>query len=379
MFDSAPDSLCVLTVNPGSTSAKVTLFRGADEVASYEISKKHQSGLEGAALDREVDAYVDEIKQFMSKQCDLSLDAVVGRGGFVDRRTGPVSSGIYEVAIVTNGQVQLCKDIIRAVTENPELDHASNLGIPIAARLAVEYSVPAFCVDPVVADDFTAEARYSGYKPIQRKSTAHALSVKMLGKMTADALGKSVTDTRMVVVHMGGGITVAAVKGGLMVDNNIALLGGGPFTPQRVGTLPMSALIDLCFDSGMTKNEIKVELTKRGGLTSYLGDADVLRITERIEAGDTEARSVLDAMSYQIAKEIGAMAVAAGAPLDALVFSGGLARSELFMDMLRVRISHLAPLHIFPGSVEMKAMARGAIDVLTGNESAIAYYLPRQR
>ena len=369
----------ILTVNPGSTSTKVTMFEGLTEVDSYEVSKPHKSGLEGDAFDHEVADYVQGVQKFLSSHPTLTVSAIVGRGGFINRDNGPVAGGVYQVSQVVDGKVEVCSDIVRGVTESPELDHASNLGIPIAAQLSVELGVPAFCVDPVVSDDFPSEARLSGYASVERRSTAHALSVKMLGRLTAEKLGLSVDETRMVVAHLGGGITVAALRFGKMVDNNIALLGGGPFTPQRVGTMPMSALMDLCYSGAFTKKELQVELTKKGGLSSYLGEHDVRSIETRIAGGDSHAKDVIDAMAYQISKEIGAMAIAAGNPLNAIVFSGGMARSKILMPLIQKRIGHLAQVITFPGSVEMLAMARGALAVLSGEETAQFYRLSRKR
>jgi butyrate kinase len=196
-----------------------------------------------------------------------------------------------------------------------------------------------------------------------------------MGRKAAAQLGKEFYETKMVGVHLGGGISVAALREGRIVDVNNAMLGGGPFSPQRVGSLPMRDLIDLCYSGKFTKQELQMELTKRGGLISYLGEDDFPHIEARIAQGDNRAETVVQAMAYQLAKEIGAMAIAAGGKVDAVVFSGGLSRSVLFMGCLRPRIEHLAPVIVFPGSLEMEAMAQGAYRVLTGEEEAITYTL----
>jgi butyrate kinase len=174
-------------------------------------------------------------------------------------------------------------------------------------------------------------------------------------------------------------VTVAAVRGGRMVDNNIALLGGGPFTPQRVGTLPMKALIDLCYSGKFTKRELERELARNGGWRSYLGTDDGMEVQRRLEAGDAKVREVLEAMAYQLAKEIGAMAVAAGLLPDALVFSGGLTRFKALREMILARVAALGGRCFFyPDSVEMEAMAFGALRVLEGAETARRYTLPQR-
>jgi butyrate kinase len=278
---------------------------------------------------------------------------------------------------MVNGQARVCEDLEHAMLNHCELDHASNLGIPIAARLAVCYNVPAFSVDPVVSDDFCEEARFSGYAPIERRSIAHALSVKRLAIKAARQLERPVEELNLVVVHLGGGITVAAVKGGRLIDNNIALLGSGPFTPQRVGSLPMKALIDLCYGGRFTRQELETELTRNGGWKSYLGTDSGLELERRLAAGDPKTRQVLEAMAYQIAKEIGAMAIAAGLPLDALVFSGGLTRFTPLLDMILRRAGPLCATRFFyPDSVEMEAMAGGVLAVLEGKTQARRFQLP---
>ncbi|MBU1695271.1 MAG: butyrate kinase, partial [Verrucomicrobia bacterium] len=257
----------------------------------------------------------------------------------------------------------------------PEMDHASNLGIPMAARLAREFGVPAFTVDPVVTDEFDPLAQFSGYAPITRKSTAHVLSVRALASKAAEAIGRPLEEISLVVAHLGGGITIAAVRNGRIVDNNIALLGGGPFTPQRAGALPTRELVELCYNGKFSKEELFVELTKRGGLVSYLNTSDVEKIQARIAKGDTRAQIVIEAMAYQIAKEIGAMYVAAGSDVEALVLSGGLARSELVVGFIKQRVGHLAPVMVYPENLEMAAMAAGAFKVLSGQAKAKKYTL----
>ncbi|MCU0780178.1 MAG: butyrate kinase, partial [Akkermansiaceae bacterium] len=278
--------------------------------------------------------------------------------------------------VIEQGRAVLRHDIYRGVTENPELDHASNFGIPVAARIALDLNIPAFCVDPIVVDDFQDLARFSGYAPVERRSLAHVLSVRAMCRKAADRSGLDFAACQMVAAHLGGGITVAAVRNGRMVDCNNALLGGGPFTPQRVGSLPMRDLIDLCYSGRFTKPELHRELLKCGGLMSYLGEDDMQRVSRRIDAGDTRAAQVVEAMVYQIAKEIGAMAVAAGGPLAAVVCSGGLSHAPRVIEPLRERVGHLAPFLVFPGSLEMEAMAHGALRVLTGGERPLPYHLP---
>jgi butyrate kinase len=373
-LESPESTPAILTINPGSTSTKLAMYRGWRESGLFEVDWKLPSGLRGQVLEEEIDRYVAHIQGFL-RESDLVPDAVAGRGGFIRCAHRKLTAGVYQVAVMHNGQAEVCQDIYRSVTEAPELDHAANYGIPVAARIAKLYHIPAFTVDPIVVDDFTEVARLSGYAPVERRSLGHVLSVRAMGRKAAAQLGQDFLRLRIVAVHLGGGTTVAALCQGKIVDTNNSLLGGGPFTPQRVGSLPMRDLIDLCYSGKFTKAELHAELTKHGGLISYLGDDNFPHLETRIAQGDKHAETVVRGLAYQVGKEIGAMAVVAGPSLHAIVFSGGLSRSELLMSWIRPLVAHLAPMMVFPGSLEMEAMAHGVLRVLTGQEPALSYTL----
>lgn len=361
----------VLTINPGSTSTKIAVFVNDECLHEQEIA---HAGEQAGTMDRRVNL----IGAFLQKHKVRGLDAVVGRGGFLKRPAKKLAGGTYVVAEVKAGKVVVKRDIVDAVTKHAEMDHASNLGIPMAAEFARKLKVPAYMVDPVVVDEFSPEAEFSGYAPIKRKSTSHALSIKAAAVKFARENGRDVKDVNIVVGHLGGGITIAAIREGRMVDNTIALLGEGPFTPQRSGTLPQKELIDLCYDKNLSKKELLTRITKKSGLISYLGDDRVEEIEKRILSGDKKAARVLDAMAYQIAKEIGAMAVAVGLRCEAIVLTGGMTHSALLMKAVRKRVGSLGTVVLYRGSLEMQAMALGAVRVLNGDEKAKVYSLRRK-
>ena len=366
----------VLAVNPGSTSTKLALYANDECLQDTEVV--HPPPAIGTPAERaaQVRQRAQLAHETLARWGVKDLDAVVGRGGFLPRPPGKLAGGTYVVAERREGHLVVDQDMVSAVLDHAEKDHASNLGIPIAAELARQLNVPAFAVDPVVVDEFIPEAEISGYAPIVRRSTSHALSVRAAARWAARAVGRPLEDIHLVVAHLGGGITVAAVRRGRMIDNNIALLGSGPFTPQRAGQLPMDELIALCYSGRFTQSELIEELTQRGGLQSYLGEHRMEVIEQRIEAGDDRARLVVDAMIYQIAKEIGAMVVAAGCDVEAIVLTGGLARSQRIRTGVRQRVGRLAPVMLFPGSLEMAAMAAGAVAVLSGSEPPRRYRPP---
>jgi len=256
----------VLVINPGATATRVALFENERCAAS-------------AAWPHEPLRFEEKVREFLGEHQVGSLDAEEKLPG-----------GTY-----------LVDEAMVAAIERAEFDHPSNLAIPLAAKLARELGVQAFVVDPVVADEFCEEAEFSGYAPVRRRSVAHMLSVRAAAHEMAAKTGTPIEQTNYVVAHLGSGITVAAVRGGRVVDNNIAFLGEGPFSPQRVGTLPLADIIALCYSGRFSREELIEELTTRGGLVSYLGTHDVEAIEARIAEGDQGARRVVEAMCYQIA------------------------------------------------------------------------------
>jgi len=358
-----------LVINPGSTSIKLALFE--NETPLHELEITHTVGSHGSpdATRKEIETVRKLIFDALARWKEIKIDAIAARGGFVPRPPGKLKGGIYTIAEVTNtksGQIHVDNRLVSGIIEHPEMAHASNLGIPVAAELAEYFKIPAYVVDPVVVDEFIPEAEISGFKPIRRLSTSHALSVHAASRKAADLIGRPVEDVNLVVAHLGGGITVAAVKGGRMTDGNIALLGDGPFTPNRAGTLPLKGIIELCFSGKYTRETLIEELSKRAGLYSYLGTFSMEEIEERIERGDEEARLVVDALIHRIVKEIGSMYAALGADVEAVVFTGGLIKSRLIRDALRKKVSRMAPIFIFEGSLEMEALAGQTFRVLSG-------------
>jgi butyrate kinase len=366
----------ILVVNPGSTSLKVALFE--DESCLREEEMVHEILLGGTSNQRqaEVAELLRLVREMLRRWGEERIDAISARGGFLPRPKGKLSGGVYLVAEKREGKVVVDEALVSAVRDFPEREHASNYGAPVAAALAQEIGAPAFIVDPVVVDEFAPEAEISGYEPIVRRSVSHALSIRAVARKAAREIGRPLEDLHLVVAHLGGGITVAALRGGKMVDNNIALLGGGPFTPQRAGDLPLGDLIDLCYSGRFDRDQLIQELTKRGGLRSYLGTDRMEEIERRIAEGDSQAELVARAMVYQIAKEIGKALVAAGGDVEAIVLTGGLVRSEWIQNSLRRLVGRLAPVMVYADNLEMAALAAGAREVLSGQRTAFRYASP---
>jgi butyrate kinase len=237
--------------------------------------------------------------------------------------------------------------------------------------LAADYHAMPLVVDPVSVDEFEPLARYSGHPALPRKSLSHALNIHAVARRAAVSLRVPYMQSRFVVAHLGGGISVAPVSGGRIIDVNDAA-SGGPFSPERSGTLPLREFISVCF-SGATEAEVRSMVMGRGGLVAYLGTNDAAEVERRIGAGDRTAREVYEAMAYQVAKEIGAMAVVLNGALDAVVLTGGLAASAMLVDWVRARVAFLGPVLVFPGENEQQALAEAALRVLRGEETPRNY------
>jgi butyrate kinase len=358
----------VLVINPGSTSTKVAVYE--DEQPSFVETLCHSSQ-EVSAFSHVLDQYDFRLEAVLdllqSRKVPLaSLSAVVGRGGILR----PIPSGTYVVdenMVAELGQ------------RDKERKHASNLGALLAYEIANRVGIPAFIVDPVCVDEFDDLARVSGLPEIERKSLSHALNLKAVARRAAGELGKPCTELSLVVVHLGGGISVTAHRRGCMVDVNQALDGTGPFAPERAGGLPVGDVVRMCYGVppyeglDLTYEQMFRKLAGEGGLVAHLGTNSAVEVERRIEAGDTHAKLIYEAMAYQIAKEIGAMATVLKGEVEAIVITGGVARSTVLLDWIEERVAWIAPLLIYPGEDEMLALAEGALCVLWGEEAARVY------
>ncbi len=349
-------TICV--INPGSTSTKIALFHGEKKIALVNVQHPPRELRRFRELWDQFPMRLQAVQSFLAKQKIEKLDAVVGRGGLLK----PVSRGVYKVN----------ETMVRDARKGVQGVHPSNLGPALAQEIARERHCPAFIVDPVSVDEFEPLARYSGHPLIERRTLSHALSLRAVAIWAADKMGLCIEKSRFVVAHLGGGISVAAVKFGRIIDVNDAS-SAGPFSPERSGSLPLQQFTDLCFSGKYTKKEIKKMIMGEGGLKAYLGETDVVAIEKRIDAGDQKAGEVFEAMIYQIAKEIGAMATVLFGRVDGIVLTGGLSHSKRLVQGLKKRASFIAPVHIFPGELEMEAMAAGALRVVRGQEKVRVY------
>ncbi|EGD52813.1 butyrate kinase [Thermoanaerobacter ethanolicus JW 200] len=351
----------ILVINPGSTSTKLAVYEGENEVfndtirhSSKELSK-YNNIIE--QLDFRVDCILNTllVNNFLLSE----FDAVVGRGGLIK----PVESGTY---IVNDIMINDLKNGIQG-------EHASNLGGIIARLIADKYGILAFIVDPVVVDELEDVARITGIPEIKRKSRFHALNQKAVARRLSKDISKEYEKANLIIAHLGGGISVGAHKKGRIVDVNDAINGDGPFSPERAGGLPALDVANLCFSGKYGYEEIKKMINGKGGMTALLGTNDVREVLKRINNGNKYAKLVFEAMAYRVAKEIGSMAAVLKGHVDAIGITGGIAYSEEFVTLIKDRVNFIAPIYVYPGEEEMLALAQGALRVLNGEEKAKEY------
>ena len=351
----------LIVINPGSTTTKMALFDGRIKMA--EAFCRHDPR-ELATYDNVADQFeyrMEEINRWLES---LHIEAgelkvVVGRGAPLR----PVDGGSY---VITD---QMIDDVRNRRYSN----HASNLGPIIARHLAERFGVPSLIADPITVDNFTALARTSGFPGIERRCRAHTLNIREVSRREAAKLGKRLEEVNFVTVHMGGGISVAALRGGKVVDVNDGLLGMGPFSPDRAGALPIGALVKLCYSGKYTEKELTDKLSKESGLMGYLGVADLQRVEEMIDDGDEQALFHFNAMAYQIGKEIGAAAAVLEGDLAAIILTGGMAHSARLVSEIRKYVGFIAPVSVVPGEFEMEALAAAGVRFLHGEEELQQY------
>ncbi|MFZ4570296.1 MAG: butyrate kinase [Bacteroidales bacterium] len=355
------DNVRVIAVNPGSTSTKIAVFQ--NDKAVFLKTIKHTS--EDLAPFHKITDQFQFRKNIIIQQlteAGINLEqvrAVVGRGGVLK----PIASGVYEV------NESMIHDLIHAETE-----HASNLGGLIAHDLV--RNIPgarAYIADPVVVDELEPLARIAGHPLFKRISIFHALNQKAIAREYARAVQKRYEDINLIVAHLGGGATVGAHKKGKVIDVNQGVDGEGPFSPERSGTLPVNQLIKICFGGEYDLRQIKKMVTGEGGLVAYLGTNNAAEVEERVKAGDEYAKLIYQAMAYQVAKMIGEMYTVLKCECEAILITGGVAYDKMFVSWIHERVYKLAPVQIYPGEDEMRALAQNGIMVLKGDITPTVY------
>jgi butyrate kinase len=352
----------ILAINPGSTSTKFAVYfntkcvlnktirHSMDELLRYK-NIIDQFDFRKALI---IDAIVEE-----GIEVD-SIKYVIGRGGL----TYPMESGVYRI----NHQM------IKHAREGVFGQHASNLGPLMADYIALQIpNAQAFIADPVVTDELEDVARIAGHPKFERRSIFHALNQKATARLHAKKMKTDYEELRLIVAHLGGGISVGAHKYGRVIDVNNAFDGEGAFSPERSGTLPVGQLIDICFEGKYSKDQIQRMVVGEGGFVGYLGTNNAKEVEDRVKSGELKASLVQEALFYQVAKMIGEMAVVLEGKVDAILLTGGLAFNKSLEKYVKIKAGFLAPVFIYPGEDELKALAMNALRVAKGEVEVREY------
>jgi butyrate kinase len=351
----------LLIINPGSTSTKIGVFE--DENMLFDETLRHTT--EEIAQYDSIFAQKDFRKNIITdflknKGMDLKeFDIVVGTGGMLK----PIPGGTYPVSDALLEDLKIGK----------QGQHASNLGGIHAKEIGDEIGAKSFIVDPVVVDELEPVARYSGVPELPRTSVFHALNQKAVAKRYAKEIGKKYDELNLIVVHMGGGVSVGAHKNGKVVDVFNALDGDGAFSPERAGGVPSGALVKMCFSGKYSEAEVYKKIVGNGGFNAYLGTNDARVVEDMIKDGDKKAEEIYNAFIYQVCKNVGAQAAVLEGKVDQIVVTGGIAYSKLVIAEFTKKLSWIAPLTVYPGEDELLALAQGALRVMNGEEKAMEY------
>ncbi len=356
------EGIGVLAINPGSTSTKIGVFVDLNPIFLKNV--QHDPA-ELARFEKITDQFQyrkDIIAHELNEGAvpESVVKAIVGRGGLLK----PIESGVFEVN-------ERMKQDLR---NSPMGEHASNLGGLIADAFAQQLDgVKAYIANPVVVDELDDIARISGNPHFKRVSIFHALNQKAVARSHAKFVMRNYEDMNIIVAHLGGGITVGAHRKGFVVDVNNGLDGEGPFSPERSGTLPMGDLVRMCFSGKYSQKEIMKMIKGEGGLVGYLGTNSAYDVEQMVVKGDANARLIYEAMAYQVSKEIGAMSTVLKGDVDVILITGGVAHSKWFVNQIIERVHKIAPVHVYPGEDEMKALAMNGMRVLKGETVAKIY------
>lgn len=344
----------ILVINPGSTSTKWAIYEDRNLVwkasAQHSAEELSKYACINDQLPMRIEATLSALESAGIEPS--SFDVVIARGGLFK----PTPSGVYRI-----------DDAMIADLRTPRLEHACNLGAMIALDIAAQSSCPALIADPEVVDEFIPEARLTGVPGINRISVFHALNTKAVARRYAREKGCRYEDLNLIMVHLGGGVSVGAHRKGEVIDVNNALNGDGPFSPERAGSVPADQLVELCFSGQYDKRQIKRMLNGEGGLKAHLGTTDVKFIAEQAQQGIEPYKGVLDAMLYGVAKNVGERAAALCGKVDAIIITGGIAYSDYCVKGISKWIDWIAPITVYAGEDELDSLAFNAFEAISGN------------
>lgn len=346
-----------LVLNLGSTSTKAGVFEGPREIISHTLRHSKEELAPFAGVMEQKDYRKEQIIKWLQSEgfsmADMGI--IAARGGLIR----PIRGGIYFVD----------EAAVRDAASGEYGLHPANVGLLIAREWSLEYNIPAVFVDAPATEELSEIAKISGFAPVTRRSIFHALNAKRAARRWCAEAGKDPKDSRIIVAHLGGGVTVCALENLAAIDVNNGVDGEGPFSPERAGSLPLRQIMKLAqtWEGGPTA--LFEETYRKGGLFSYFGSNHVGDLLKRAPQ-EPRVRLVLDAFAYNISKQAAAMAVALKGRVDQIVLTGGVAYNQSLMEDIIRQVGWIAPVSIYPGEDELAALAEGADRYLQGLEEA---------
>ncbi len=350
----------LLIINPGSTSTKVSLYEDDRELFQESLFHDAPELLRYPTVNHQMPLRKGVILQMLRRRGyrPEEIDVFVGRGGSAH----PQKGGVMEI------DDRLYADTVAAVGGS---EHPAKLGVMLAWELCREFGGKMYTLDPTNVDELCDCARMTGIAGLYRNAQAHVLNQKAIGRIHAGKLGKAYEDCNFIICHIDGGITVHAHAHGRMVDGNVGAGGDGAFTPTRIGSVPVLALLDYIETHGI--EAVRRMCSRSGGFVSHFGTADADRIHALVDAGDKKATLVWNTVIYQIGKQIGAMAAVLRGRVDGILLTGGLVRFSDIVEQLQAMCGWIAPISVYPGEAEQEALASAVLQVLRGEKSANRY------
>ncbi len=356
----------IVVVNLGGTSSKLALYE--DDTLVHELVIRHsKQEMDAAPLAKQqralrankILAWLDQIGITMS-----DIDAFAMRGGALFKAR---KGGTYRV------DDKIRKDMYETYIPDKPPISGTRIVLQVVEDVIGDNNIPIYITDPPYVDEMSPEAHLTGHPKFQRRSGFHALNQKAIAREAAKVLGKPYEQCRLVVAHLGGGVSIGAHLGGKVIDVNDCTTGEGPYSPERAGSLPVGALIEACFSGDYTKDKLLRISRSEGGVLAHLGTSDMREVEERMNQGDEQAGLLFRGMAYQVSKSIGAYCAVLDGEVDAIILTGGIVHSKAMADMIEKRVRRFAPVMVYPGEIEMAALAAGALRVMRQEEPVQTY------
>lgn len=349
----------ILVINPGSTSTKIAIFQDENCILKKTLNHDTSQIEKYDDIMDQLDLRREAVYGFLKEEeVDLNeIIMIMARGGLLPN----IGAGAYRVS----------DEMLNTYREEENYPHASNLAAFIGREIAKPLGIETYIYDAVSSDEFDPIAKITGMPECERKSMCHVLNQKAMARKLAKKVNKKYEDLRLVVVHLGGGISIGAHKNGKIVDS----IGddAGPFSPERSGSLPVLDVINMCYDNNWSKVEMMHKVRGMGGIRAYLGTADIVEVEKMMADGNQLAIDIFHAEAYQIGKGIGSMATVLECELDYILITGGMAHSKEMVQLIEKRISPLAKVEVLPGQAEMEALNEGGLRILKGEEKPKEY------